>query len=190
MSSKNYNPIYRRPVVKLCWIPQNSAYVLWSSIFTDLRFIADHDVILHGVGDVIYSEHQTCSVLDTGKPRSGPRHHVAGRVFSVDSAHVGLRCKDKWISVSFIVMLKPSFVYWKWTSHCLLKLPDSSQCCSTLLWVRDATVTAVAPQLVTEVFHTVSFCLRTDFTLKWDHYGHCKIINLRCITNTQLKLVS
>lgn len=91
MSSKNYNPIYRRPVVKLCWIPQNSAYVLWSSIFTDLRFIADHDVILHGVGDVIYSEHQTCSVLDTGKPRSGPRHHVADRVFSVDSAHVGLR---------------------------------------------------------------------------------------------------
>lgn len=57
----------------------------------DLWFVADHDVVLHGVGDVVDSEHQPCTIFHTGKARSGPSHHVAGRVLSVNGPHIRLR---------------------------------------------------------------------------------------------------
>lgn len=63
-------------------------------MLTHLRFVADHDVILHGVWDVIDSEHQAGTVFDTGKTGTGPRHHVAGSVFSVNGSHVRLKETD------------------------------------------------------------------------------------------------
>lgn len=62
---------------------------------THLRFVADHDVILHGVGDVVDSEHQASTIFDTGKTRTCPRHHVAGSVLSMNRPHVRLRETDR-----------------------------------------------------------------------------------------------
>ena len=58
---------------------------------TDLGFVADHDVVLHGVGDVVDSEDQAGTIFDAGEPRSCPRHHVARRVLSVNGPHIRLR---------------------------------------------------------------------------------------------------
>lgn len=37
-----------------------------------LRLIADHDVILHGVGDVVNCEHKASTIFDAGKTRPCP----------------------------------------------------------------------------------------------------------------------
>lgn len=59
-----------------------------------LRFIADHDVILHGIGDVVDGEHQAGTIFDAGKTRTCPRHHVAGSVSSMNGCHIRLRHTD------------------------------------------------------------------------------------------------
>lgn len=60
---------------------------------THLGLIADHDVILHGVGDVVDGEHQAGAIFDTGKPGPRPRDHVTGGVSSVDGGHIRLTGK-------------------------------------------------------------------------------------------------
>lgn len=39
-------------------------------VLCGLRFVADHDVVIHGVGDVVDSEHQASAIFDSGKTRS------------------------------------------------------------------------------------------------------------------------
>lgn len=55
-----------------------------------LGFVADQDVVVHGVRDVVHREDQAGSVFDAGETRSRPRHHAAQAVFSVKACYI--RC--------------------------------------------------------------------------------------------------
>lgn len=59
-----------------------------------LSLVADHDVVLHGVGDVVDGKHQASAVFDAGEAGSRPRHHVAGGVRPVDRPHIRLQRRE------------------------------------------------------------------------------------------------
>lgn len=58
---------------------------------THLRLVAKHDVVLHGMRDVVDCENQTGAIFDASKAGSSPGHHEAGSVLSVQSRHIGLK---------------------------------------------------------------------------------------------------